>query len=54
MLLPVPEVGELGAALHNVGLVVPQLRPVVLVVPGSESDQSPVLDITQTDHLLTD
>ena len=51
--LTLPEISELGAALHYMCLVVPQLRPVVLVVPGSQSHQCPVLHITQTDNLQT-
>ena len=46
-----PEISELGAAIHDVSLVVPQLRPVVLVITSSESHQGPVLNITQTDNL---
>ena len=48
-----PQVRELGHALGEVGVVVAQLRPVVLVIAGAEAHQGPVLYVAQADHLHT-
>ena len=48
-----PEVSELGHALHHVGLVVTQLRPVVLIVSGGQAHQGPVLNVAQQNNLDT-
>ena len=49
-----PEVSELGHPVPQAGLVVAQLRPVVLVVAGAQGDQGAVLDVTQAHHLEDD
>ena len=48
-----PEVSELGHALHHVGLVVTQLRPVVLVVSGGQAHQSPGSSMSLSRTTLT-
>ena len=49
-----PQVGELGHALRQVGVVVPQLSPVVLVIARTQADHRAILYITETHNLFRD